>query len=125
MQQAGNFAQVDVSALEVEPVSKGQLLPLSSVEPAVEGLAFVLRVLQVVQLRHPVTGEPATGVELPRYRTLANAWQLTLALPDELKVPIAEPVLERCCEIGVTKPASDMTNATARYLTGVKGKYLI
>ena len=32
--------------------------------------------LQVLQLRHAGTGEPATGVDLPRYRTPDGRWQL-------------------------------------------------
>jgi hypothetical protein len=66
-------------------------------------VCFVLHGLQVLRLRHPETGEEATGVDLPRYRAPDGAWQRALELPDELQRPIGDAILERCCELGITR----------------------
>ena len=101
----GGAAIVEAVVVAVQPVGKGRLLALASVELALDGVRFVVHGIQVLQLRHPGTGEPATGVDLPRYRTPDGAWRPALELPAELHTPIGDAVLERCCELGITRRA--------------------
>jgi hypothetical protein len=103
MQAPNDVARVEVTVLRVQPVGKGRLLALASVELSIDGVALTLHGLQVLQLRHPGTGEPATGVDLPRYRTPDGRWQPALELPEELHAPIGKAVLACCCELGITR----------------------
>ena len=98
-------ATVEITVLGVRPVGKGRLLALASVELALEGVLFVLHGLQVLQIRDAITGAPATGVDLPRYRLPDGSWQVAIKLPPELERPIGDAVLARCCELGIARHA--------------------
>lgn len=91
-------ATVEVTVVAVRPVGRGRLLALATVELMLDGVGFVIHGIQVLQLFHPVSRAPATGIELPRYRSFDGSWRLALELPDELHEPIAPAVLKRCCE---------------------------
>lgn len=96
-------AIVQVSVVEVTPTPKGRLRALVDVELLLDGVAFMLHGIQVVSVRHPETGEDATAVDLPRYRAPNGSWRPAVSLPEELEGPIADAVLERCCELGIAR----------------------
>ncbi len=96
-------ALITATVLAVEPVGKGRLLALASVELVLDGVAFVLHGVQVVRLKHPVSGQEATGVDLPRYRAPDGQWRAAIALPPELRRPLGDAVLEQCCVLGITQ----------------------
>jgi stage V sporulation protein G len=87
----------------VQPVGQGRLLALASVELVIEGITLVLHGVQVVRLKHPVTGQEATGVDLPRYRAPDGTWRPAIDLPPELRKPLGDAVLAHCCELGITQ----------------------
>ena len=73
--QANGTTLITATVLQVQPVAKGKLLALASVELVLEGVPLVLHGVQVNRTRHPVTGEEATGVDLPRYRATDGIWR--------------------------------------------------
>lgn len=104
-------ALVRCTVREIHPVSAGRLLALATVEVEIEGVVLVVEGVQV--LRFPATrDEPErTGVDLPRYRDRHGVWRPALKVPEEIRQPLGDAILERCCEMGITrrlttKPAS-------------------
>jgi hypothetical protein len=57
----------------------------------------------VIRTRDATTGKDALGVDLPRYRDPTGSWRPALELPDELRKPLGDAVLERCCELGIAE----------------------
>lgn len=100
---SNDTALVTATVLDVQAIQKGQLIALASVEIEVEGVMFAVNGLQVIRTREPKTNREATAVALPRYRAPGGQWRIAIDLPDELRAPVAAAVLERCCEMGITK----------------------
>lgn len=94
---------VQVVVLEVAEVQRSRILALADVELSVDGIAFVLHGVRVSRVLLP-GGQSGTAVDLPMYRSPAGDWKPALSLPDELRRPIADAVLARCCELGITRP---------------------
>lgn len=57
----------------------------------------------MLRLRDPETGVEFSGVALPYYRARDGSWQPAIDLPPELCEPIGTAVLDRCCELGITR----------------------
>jgi len=96
-------ALVEVTVGDVRRLGQGRVLALASAELVVEGIAFAIHGIQVIQTRDPATSRNATGVDLPRYRDPTGAWRPALDLPEELRKPLGDAVLERCCELGIAQ----------------------
>ena len=97
-------AVVAATVIDIRPITgKGRILALASVELLLDGVAFVIHGVQVVRTKHPVTGQEATGVDLPRYRAADGSWQQAITLPEALRRPLGEAVLEECCRRGITR----------------------
>lgn len=97
-----NSVPVTVTVLDMQPVNRGRLLALATVEVEIEGVAFVINGVQLTRITSPTEG---TAVDLPRYRDAAGEWRQAITLPDELRGPIGDAVLEKSLELGITKPA--------------------
>ena len=97
-------ALIQATVIDIQPINgKGRVLALASVELLLDGVAFTIHGVQVVGTKHPVTGQEATGVDLPRYRTVDGSWKQAIDLPEELRQPLGDTVLEQCCEMGITR----------------------
>ena len=97
-------ALVEVLVREVVPLQgRGRLIALASAELFVDGVAFVIHGIQVIETKDSVTGRAATGVDLPRYRDPSGAWRPAIDLPKELRKPLGDAVLDRCCQMGITR----------------------
>jgi stage V sporulation protein G len=96
-------ATVEATVLEVRRVGKGRLTAFASVELTLDGVSFVVHGIQVLRMKHPGTGEEASGVALPCYRAPDGTWRPAIDLPPELREPIGDAVLERCCALGITR----------------------
>ncbi|WP_191057985.1 hypothetical protein [Geminicoccus harenae] len=101
--QVNDTTLITATVLDVQPMPKGRLLALASVELVLDGVPLVLHGVQVIRLKHPVTGEEATGVDLPRYRAPDGSWRQAVELPPELRRPLGDAVLEQCCALGITQ----------------------
>lgn len=93
---------VIVTVLDMQPVNRGKLIALATVEVEIEGIAFTINGVQLMRITSPTEG---TAVDLPRYRDAAGEWRQAISLPDELRGPIGDAVLEKSLELGITKPA--------------------
>ena len=100
-------ALVEVTVGDIRVIGQGRVLALASAELAVDGVSFALHGIQVIRTKDVATGESAIGVDLPRYRDPAGSWRTAIDLPNELRKPLGDAVLERCCELGITKRRSD------------------
>jgi stage V sporulation protein G len=94
---------VEVAVIRVEPVGRGRLLALASVELVIGGVRCRLHGLQVLRLRQPDPDGNAIEVEPPCYRAPDGTWRLAVELPEALHAPIADAVLGRCCELGLVR----------------------
>lgn len=95
-------ATVEFMVIDVAPVGGGWLLALANVELVVNGVVIELHGVQVNRCRHPQIGQGATAVELPRYRAPDGTWKPAVTLRPELHELLADAILERCCEQGIT-----------------------
>jgi stage V sporulation protein G len=93
---------VTVTILDMQPVHRGRLLALATVEVEIEGVVFVINGVQLTRITNPKEG---AAVDLPRYRDAAGEWRQAITLPDELRGPIGDAVREKSLELGITKPA--------------------
>lgn len=95
---------VEVTVGDIRVIRQGKVLALASAELMVDGVSFALHGMQVIWARDATTGEEALGVGLPRYRDpTTGSWRPALELPDELRKPLGDAVLERCCELGIAR----------------------
>lgn len=94
---------VELSVGDIHPMRQGKVLALASAELMIDGVLFTLHGMQVIRTRDAVTGRDALGVDLPRYRDPTGAWRPALELPEELRKPLGDAVLERCCELGIAQ----------------------
>jgi DNA-binding cell septation regulator SpoVG len=98
---------VTVHVRSVTPtLGKGKVLALASVEVSVGGIAFGVDGVQVIQTKDPVTGADGTGVDVPRYRAPDGVWRQAVQLPEDLRKPLAQAVLDVCCEMGLAQRRS-------------------
>jgi stage V sporulation protein G len=97
---------VEVTVGDIRVIRQGRVVALASAELTVDGVSFALHGMQVIRTRD-ATGKDALGVDLPRYRDPTGAWRPALELPDELRKPLGDAVLERCCELGIAERRGD------------------
>ena len=100
-------ALVEVTIGDIRVIRQGRVVALASAELTVDGVSFALHGMQVIRTRDATTGKDALGVDLPRYRDPTGAWRPALELPDELRKPLGDAVLERCCELGIAERRGD------------------
>ena len=98
-----NFTTVRCTVVDVKPVNKGRLLALAKVEIDIDGIMVMVDGVQIVRI--PANGhrQEMTGVDVPRYRAPDGTWKQAITLPDELDGPLGDAVLDRCCELGITR----------------------
>jgi stage V sporulation protein G len=97
---------VEVSVGDIRVIRQGRVVALASAE-LTDGVSFALHGMQVIRTRDATTGKDALGVDLPRYRDPTGAWRPALELPEELRKPLGDAVLERCCELGIAQWRGD------------------
>lgn len=82
-----------------------KLFALVDVEMEIAGVAIVIFGLQARRLPHG-----GTSIHLPTYKGADGTWQPAIALPEEVKAPVADAVLAHLIEEGfaefATRPAS-------------------
>ena len=99
-----DISLVEVTVGDIRVIRQGRVVALAIAELTVDGVSFALHGMQVIRTRGDATTEKdALGVDLPRYRDPTGAWRPALELPDELRKPLGDAVLERCCELGIAE----------------------
>lgn len=98
-----DFATINCTVIDVRPVNKGRLIALATVEINIDGIVMTIDGVQVVRLPATANKQEMTGVDVPHYRGADGTWRRAVMLPDELDGPLGDAVLERCCELGITR----------------------
>jgi stage V sporulation protein G len=89
---------VRITVLEVTPVQAGKLFALASVEIDIDGLR-----IEVHGVRAERAKPHGTRIELPMYRNAAGSWRPAIILPDEVRGPIGDAVLDALIDQGIAK----------------------
>ena len=90
---------VSIRVLSVTPVRAGKLFALASVEVDIDGIQITIDGIRALHVAAPV----GTRIELPKYRGLNGQWQTAIALPEEIREPIGDAVLDELIERGLAK----------------------
>ncbi len=81
------------------------MIALADVRLGVDGIEFVIHGVQVSRAKDG--RKEATKVTLPTYRNERGAWTAAISLPNELREPMAQVVLDACIEAGLCRWVED------------------
>jgi stage V sporulation protein G len=101
---------VTFSVTNARAISGKSLFALVDVEMQIAGVSFTIL---GVQARNAPNG--STSVHLPTYRDTDGAWRSSIRLPDELREPLGDAVLEFLVEEGLARRKYDAAAAAGRY----------
>jgi stage V sporulation protein G len=90
---------VRITVLSVTPVHAGKLFALALVEVDIDGVQITIHSIRAVHVADPV----GTRIELPQYRNPNGRWQTAITLPEEVRGPIGDAVLDTLIERGIAK----------------------
>jgi len=89
---------VSITVLSVTPVRAGKLFALASVAIDIDGVQIEVHGIRALRV------EPAgTRIELPKFRDAAGILRTAITLPDEVRGPIGDAVLDALIERGIAK----------------------
>jgi|ERR1700722_4041583 len=94
---------VRITVLAVTPARAGKLFALASVLASVEVDIDGIQI-QVHGIRALHVTPAGTRIELPKFRDAAGMMRPAVSLPDEVRGPIGDAVLEALIERGLAKP---------------------
>src|ERR1700724_2975832 len=95
---------ISITVLSVAPLRAGRLFALASVEIDIDGVRIEVHGIRAM---HVPTG--ATRVELPTFRDAAGRSRAAIVLPDEVRGPIGDAVIEALIERGLAKRRFNVT----------------
>jgi stage V sporulation protein G len=84
------------SCVVLTPARAGKLFALASVEVDIDGVQIAIHGIRA--LRDAPVG---TRIELPKFRGLNGEWQTAITLPEEVRGPIGDAVLDELIERGL------------------------
>jgi stage V sporulation protein G len=87
---------ISITVLSVTPARAGKLFALASVEVDIDGVQIAIHGIRA--LRDAPVG---TRIELPKFRGLNGEWQTAITLPEEVRGPIGDAVLDELIERGL------------------------
>jgi stage V sporulation protein G len=88
---------IGLTVLAVEPVNSGKLFALVAAEVDIEGVGVVVHGIQALRCA------AGTRIELPKFRDHTGTWRSAVTLPDEIKGPLGDAILEALIECGLAK----------------------
>ena len=90
---------MSITVLSVTPARTGKLFALVSVEVDIDGVQIA-----IYGIRSPhVADSIGTRIELLQFRDLNGRWQTAITLPEEVRGPIGDAVLNELIERGLAK----------------------
>ncbi|MFN8924437.1 MAG: hypothetical protein ACK5WM_02680 [Rhodospirillales bacterium] len=98
----GETVGVTAELFALRPVRAGRIIAFADVRILVAGVEFVVNGVQVSRARD-TSGREATSVTVPTYRDEGGRWVAAIELPDELRKPLGDTVLEACVERGLCR----------------------
>jgi stage V sporulation protein G len=87
---------ISITVLSVTPARAGKVFALASVEVDIDGVQIAIHGIRA--LRDAPVG---TRIELPKFRGLNGEWQTAITLPEEVRGPIGDAVLDELIERGL------------------------
>jgi stage V sporulation protein G len=88
---------VSITVLSVTPTRTGKLFALVSVEIDIDGVQIAIHGIRALHVADPI----GTRIELPQFRDLNGRWQTAITLPEEVRGPIGDAVLDELIERGL------------------------
>ena len=89
-------APVSITVFSVTPMRAGKLFALAAVELDIDGVPIEIHGIRAT---HMPPG--ATKIELPTYRDAAGRSRAAIVLPEEVRGPIGDAVLDHLVELGL------------------------
>jgi stage V sporulation protein G len=89
---------ITITVLSVTPAHAGKLFAFASVEVDIDGVQITIHGIRA--RRVDTTG---TRIELPQFRDPNGRWQTAIILPEEVRGPIGDAVLDALVERGLAK----------------------
>ena len=89
-------APVSITVLSVTPMRAGKLFALVAVEVDIDGVPIEIHGIRTMHVP-----PAATRIELPTYRDAAGRSRAAIILPEEVRGPIGDAVLDRLVELGL------------------------
>jgi len=91
-------SRILISILSVTPARSGKLFALASVAIDIDGVPIEVHGIRALRV------EPAgTRIELPKFRDAAGILHSAITLPEEIRGPIGDAVLDALIERGIAK----------------------
>jgi stage V sporulation protein G len=87
---------VSITVLSVSPIRAGKLFALAAVEIDVDGVLIEIHGIRALHVP-----PAATRIELPTFRDPASRSQAAIVLPEEVRCPIGDAVLDQLVELGL------------------------
>ena len=94
----GGSSTVSITVFSVTPTRTARLVALASVAIEIDGVRIEVHGIRAMRVP---TG--ATRVELPTFRYAAGQSRAAIVLPDEVRGPIGDAVIEALIERGLAK----------------------
>jgi len=100
-----------ITVLSVTPVRAGKLFALAAVEVDIDGVLIEIHGIRALHVP-----PAATRIELPTFRDAAGRSQPAVILPEEVRGPIGDAVLDQLVDLGlaVRRPALTAPQAFSR-----------
>ena len=94
--------QVSITVLSVTPMQAGKLFALAAVAIDIDGVLIEIHGIRAIHVP-----PAATRIELPTFRDAAGRSRAAIVLPEEVRLPIGDAVLEELVErsLAVRRPA--------------------
>jgi stage V sporulation protein G len=96
---ADTSSLIKITVLSVTPARAGKLFALASVEVDIDGIQIAIHGIRALQVADLV----GTRIELPLFRDTNGRWQTAITLPEEVRGPIGDAVLDALIDRGFAK----------------------
>jgi hypothetical protein len=90
---------VSITVLSVTPARTGRLFALVAVDIDIDGVRIEVHGIRAVRVDDPA----GARIELPTFRDAAGVLRPAIVLPEEVRNPIADAVLDALIERGLAK----------------------
>ena len=90
---------ITITVLSVTPARAGKLFALASVEVDIDGVQIAIHGIRALHVADLV----GTRIELPQFRDTNGRWQTAITLPEEVRGPIGDAVLNELIGRGLAK----------------------
>jgi stage V sporulation protein G len=94
--EGGETGTVSITVLSVKPMRSGKLFALASVELDIDGVRIEIHGIRALRV-DPV----GTRIELPKFRDTNGLLRTAVVLPEEVRAPMGDIVLDTLVDHGL------------------------